>query len=261
MVETVQLVNNASKEIAASVNFPWIRIAVVATSNANTPQRDIEPLLLPWQKPSPSAFPNGSWAFFSATCWFTARDLTAVLGPSVPLGLVDSAVGGTPIERWTPGLEGGATLYNAMIAPLTGMAVKVILWYQGENNSFKPTAWINYAKQFPSMIKLWRAAWAANSGISELASVPFGFVQIGPRDCLPCEDHQGATGTFYGGVRWSQTGFYYSVPNTDMPGTFMAVTADLAEGCVCLCAAPILAFSTYSCGDGSVCPSVGGQSG
>ena len=30
-------------------------------------------------------------------------------------------------------------LYNAMIAPLTGVVVRCILWCQGENNSFKPT--------------------------------------------------------------------------------------------------------------------------
>jgi hypothetical protein len=54
------------------------------------------------------------------------------------------------------------SLYNAMIAPLTGLAVKAILWYQGENNSFKTPAtpaaeqpWIKYAAQFPLMIKLW----------------------------------------------------------------------------------------------------------
>lgn len=46
-----------------------------------------------------------------------------------------------------------------------------------------------------------------------------------------CVDvRQGPNGTFYGGVRWSQTAFEYAVPNAKMPGTFMAVTADLAEG-------------------------------
>lgn len=229
MVETVQLVNNATREIAAAANFPWIRLAVVAQGHASDPARDTS-LVLPWQKPSPAAFPNGSWTFFSATCWFTARDLTHALGNGVPLGLIDSAVGGTPIEMWTPGLPGGASLYNAMVAPLTGLAIKAILWYQGENNSFKPSKWITYATQFPAMIQLWRTAWANTTGIQSLGSVPFGFVQIGPRDCLPCADHQGPAGTFYGGVRWSQTGFLYSVPNTLMPSTFMAVTADLAEG-------------------------------
>ena len=80
------------------------------------------------------------------------------------------------------------------------------------------------------MVRLWRSDWASRTGIESLSLVPFGFVQIGPRDCIPCEDHQGATGTFYGGIRWSQTAFLYNVPNTAMPNTFMAVSADLAEG-------------------------------
>ena len=45
----------------------------------------------------------------------------------MPLGLVGSYVGGTPIEAWTP--PRGA-LFNSMIAPLTRMAVKFVLWYQ-----------------------------------------------------------------------------------------------------------------------------------
>ena len=120
MVETVQLVNNASAEIAAAASFHWIRLAVVATDHSSVPLNDTAgPLLLPWQAPSPAAFPANSWNTFSATCWFTARDLARKLGPSVPLGLIDSAVGGTPIERWMP--KGAGDLYNAMVAPLTGL--------------------------------------------------------------------------------------------------------------------------------------------
>jgi hypothetical protein len=48
-----------------------------------------------------------------------------------------------------------------------------------------------YASQFPRMIKLWRQAWSSNTGVVSLAAVPFGFAQIGPRDCLPYADHQG----------------------------------------------------------------------
>jgi hypothetical protein len=57
----------------------------------------------------------------------------------VPLGLIGAYVGGTPIESWTPGLDpkskdpqghASSVLFNAMVAPLTGMAIRCILWYQ-----------------------------------------------------------------------------------------------------------------------------------
>ena len=115
------------------------------------------------------------------------------------------------------------------------MAIRTILWYQGENNSFRGGSnprWEAYATDFLEMIRRWREAWASNTEQSALADTPFGFVQIGPRDCTPDADHQGDTpsSTFYGGVRWSQTAFQYHVPNKRMPNTFMAVAADVAEG-------------------------------
>jgi sialate O-acetylesterase len=242
----VSLVNNNSLELADATAFPWIHVAVVNSASSNTPLRDTPaPLLLPWQHASPTALGSNnshSWSYFSATCWLTARNVAEMLGPSVPLGLVGSYVGGTPVESWTPGLNPAdkdpqghkfAVLYNAMIAPLTGMTIRAILFYQGENNSFRsgePERWIKYATDFPLMIKRWREAWATNTGQSALSDTPFGFVQIGPRDCIPDADHQGSTSTFYGGVRWSQTAFQYNVPNEKMRNTFMAVAADLAEG-------------------------------
>ena len=244
----LSLVNNNSLELAAAAAFPWIRVAVVSSGSSDTPLRDtLAPLTLPWQRASPSALGannSHSWSYFSATCWLTARNVAEKLGPSVPLGLVGSYVGGTPVESWTPGLDPAhkdpqghkfAVLFNAMVAPLTGMTIRCILWYQGENNSFRggePERWIKYATDFPLMIKRWREAWVSNTGLSALADTPFGFVQIGPRDCTPDADHQGTTprSTFYGGVRWSQTAFQYAVPNARMPNVFMAVAADLAQG-------------------------------
>jgi len=104
MIETVSLVvNNASAEIAAAADFPWIRVAGVGKGATESPQRDLEAgLLMQWQRASPTAIGNGSTVgtnqFFSATCWFTARNLALTLRPAVPIGLVESSVGGTPIE-------------------------------------------------------------------------------------------------------------------------------------------------------------------
>ena len=247
MQEPLSVVNNASAEFAAAAALgASIRLAVVGSASSAAPLRDVGgALALPWQRASAAALGANnahSWSFFSATCWLTATAVSRALGPAVPLGLVGSYVGGTPIESWTPGLNPNAkdaqghksaVLFNAMVAPLTGLAVRCFLWYQGENNSFKPSRWVKYATDFPRMIALWRQAWVNGTGQAAHASTPFGFVQIGPRDCAPDADHQGnvsSSSTFYGGVRWAQTAFRYAVPNAAMPGTFMAVAADLAEG-------------------------------
>ena len=44
-------------------------------------------------------------------------------------------------------------LYNAMIAPLTDLAIKGVIWYQGENNTRNPA---QYRQLFPAMIQDWR---------------------------------------------------------------------------------------------------------
>ena len=73
----------------------------------------------------------------------------------IPLGLIDSDWGGTPIEAWstTESLAScdapitqscnddyphhcPSQLFNAMILPLYRVALKGFLWYQGEANSF-----------------------------------------------------------------------------------------------------------------------------
>jgi sialate O-acetylesterase len=61
-------------------------------------------------------------------------------------------------------------LFNAMIAPLVGVNIKGVLWYQGESNINR---YGNYAQLMQSMISEWRALW----GIGDWA---FYYVQIAP---------------------------------------------------------------------------------
>lgn len=61
-----------------------------------------------------------------------------------------------------------ANLYNGMIHPLVGYAVRGMLWYQGEANAITPAI---YAEQFPAMIQNWRQAW-------DDPALPFYFVQL-----------------------------------------------------------------------------------
>jgi len=61
-----------------------------------------------------------------------------------------------------------ATLWNAMIAPITPFAIRGVLWYQGETNALR--AW-DYQRLMTAMIQDWRRAW--NRG-----DLPFLFVQL-----------------------------------------------------------------------------------
>ncbi|CAM4320241.1 sialate O-acetylesterase [Pedobacter westerhofensis] len=47
-------------------------------------------------------------------------------------------------------------LYNTMVVPVTNFAVKGVLWYQGEANTFNPAA---YRYLLPALIADWRKQW------------------------------------------------------------------------------------------------------
>lgn len=57
--------------------------------------------------------------------------------------------------------------YNAMIAPLSPLALKGVLWYQGEANASRG---LEYRELFPRMIQGWRKQWGVD--------FPFLFVQL-----------------------------------------------------------------------------------
>jgi sialate O-acetylesterase len=61
-------------------------------------------------------------------------------------------------------------LWNGMIAPLTPLPIRGVIWYQGESNSKLERAHL-YNRIFSTMITDWRREW----GIGDL---PFLFVQI-----------------------------------------------------------------------------------
>ncbi len=70
-----------------------------------------------------------------------------------------------PGGPWTPG-----GLYNAMVAPISPMAIRGVIWYQGEANGEQARAPL-YGRLFQAMIADWRRAW----GIGDF---PFLFVQL-----------------------------------------------------------------------------------
>jgi sialate O-acetylesterase len=98
----------------------------------------------------------------------------------VPVGLLNSCVGGSSIESWMrsapPALPedsqartrsyGG--LYQKRIVPLIGYGMRGTLWYQGEANASEGHG---YFLKMESLITDWRASW-------KLGDFPFYFVQL-----------------------------------------------------------------------------------
>lgn len=149
---------------------------------------------------SPLAAPKGHWRVcsptgignFSGAAYFFGRELNREL--KTPVGLIQSAVGGTPIAAWTrreivatqPGgaalakaadadiaaaatrpatqplvvvMHRAGVLYNGMIAPLLPYAIRGVIWYQGEADArfdFGP----RYGHNLQSLILDWRNLWA-----------------------------------------------------------------------------------------------------
>lgn len=178
--------NNADQEIAGSANTN-IRLFTVPMTSKESPLASNGG---PWEVCGPQSVRN-----FSAVGYFYGRELVAKT--SVPVGLINTSWGGTPVESWTSrsalmrvpeskawledhltkvkaGTQGNnagwfpGALYNAMIAPLTPFGIRGAIWYQGESNADKPEL---YSRTFPNMIRDWRSRW--NQG-----DFPFYFVQL-----------------------------------------------------------------------------------
>ncbi len=181
----------------AGANFPNIRLYTVRRNASLSPQT------LPartWKPTTPETISaEGTWTGFSAAAYYFGREIHQKLG--VPVGLIESAWGGTYAEPWTsraalagapefqalvngplPKSVGATTpgaLYNGMIAPLLPYAMRGVIWYQGESNALLYERAIQYRQLMPLLIADWRKNWGGQD-------FPFLFVQIAPyRDMVP----------------------------------------------------------------------------
>ncbi|MCB0687973.1 MAG: chitobiase/beta-hexosaminidase C-terminal domain-containing protein, partial [Saprospiraceae bacterium] len=193
----------------AEANLPQIRFFQIPRTTSMYPQDDCPGN---WQVCAPETMRS-----FSAIGYFFGKNLQENL--NVPIGLIESAWGGTAAEVWTPeeiikkdpefskwdAVLGTSdywprqpgVLFNAMIHPITNFKIAGTIWYQGESNT--PNALL-YRRLFPAMINSWREAWNF--------PMPFYFVQIAPFNYgTPM---QGAV------LRESQLETMKTVPNTGM---------------------------------------------
>ena len=130
---------NASAELENAGNYPEIRLFTVKPTESTQPQEEPIDILQPWQIASPGYIaPCSSQSaskfscltesvkgpgYFSAVCWLFARKLYDRY--KIPLGMVSTAYGGTPIQAWsspdalrkcpTPKLEKSTQLVSCVL--------------------------------------------------------------------------------------------------------------------------------------------------
>ncbi|MGI9428757.1 MAG: sialate O-acetylesterase [Bythopirellula sp.] len=182
---TIANSDDAAAEIAAS-DWPQIRHVNVPRQPAATPQDSFESY--GWFPCEPVHIKN-----FSAVAYFFGRELHKNL--NVPIGLIGTNYGGTPMEAWTslealasrPAFAAAAKhaaalhdgkgqmaknrpsgLFNAMVHPLVPYGIRGVIWYQGEANAGRHE---HYRELSELMITDWRQRWGQGD-------FPFLLVQL-----------------------------------------------------------------------------------
>ncbi len=177
---------NPDEEIKGSTNGK-IRLFKIQRHAIDHPLSDFEKKVS-WELCDPKSSTG-----FSAVAYYFGKKLQKEL--KCPVGLIQSAWGGTPAESWAdrkdmeavgalkPLLEHWdgrtkdiqsphrpANLYNGMIAPLAPYRFRGAIWYQGESNVGRGS---QYATLFPTMIQSWRKKFQNDD-------FPFYFVNLAP---------------------------------------------------------------------------------
>jgi len=173
-------INDSELEIEKANNLN-IRFFNVSKASSQTPQNNLNGN---WEVCSSETMKNSS-----ALSYFFAERIQEEI-VDVPIGLINSAWGGTPAEIWMPedvikrdsilsqaankltpvawGPTEPARAFNAMIHPLIGFDIAGVLWYQGESNVGSNV----YDKTLATLIQSWRNLWKKE--------LPFYYVQISP---------------------------------------------------------------------------------
>ena len=187
-------------------------------------------------------FPGNGWftnqdttvRYVSAIGYFFAKEIYQATG--VPIGIISSSWGGTRVEQWTPpgaysisptfrhlmttdtfkidDIKPGQ-MYRGMIEPLIPMAIKGVLWYQGESNCMIEDQ-DTYREKMIVMEEQWRKDF-------RFAALPFYTVQIAPYLYSARKDPKKHIEELLPLFWEAQT------TCTTLPSTYMVVTTDLVD--------------------------------
>jgi len=177
-----QPVDGAVEDILHSTD-PQLRLFTAKRNSSVVP---VDTVSGAWKQAAPAAVRE-----FSATAYYFGRELRQVLG--VPVGLIVTAWGGSSCEAWLrsdwlkaypdakiPKSAGDVksknrtptVLFNGMLHPFIGTAIRGAIWYQGEDNVPR---YKTYASMLATMIEGWRQVWG-------IGTFPFYYCQIAPYD-------------------------------------------------------------------------------
>lgn len=178
-----QPIEGSNMDVLKSENAN-IRLFTVRRTSTIDAQNDVRGR---WEEAMPISVRD-----FSATAYHFGRLLQETL--NVPVGLIASSWGGSSVEAWMTEdmlkafpevkipraasdikekMRTPTTLYNGMIHPLVGLAMRGVIWYQGESNYDRAHS---YAQMFETMVRGWRHNW------SQKDTIPFYYCQIAPYD-------------------------------------------------------------------------------
>ena len=213
-----------SEEEFKKVNNPNLRVFLVKRS-----LYDKDGINRGWEEADYNALKD-----FSAAGYFFGEKLQREL--NVPIGVISSAVSGSPIERWAPeevfaSMKGfdpalpkdpevvddmiDGKFYYSMIQPLAPFALRGFLWYQGETNCFKNETF-EYTDKMQAMIRTWRSIWQDEE-------LSFYYVQIAPFYYSKSEGKDHLTEETLPKFREAQAAAL------QIPNTGMVVTTDLVD--------------------------------
>ncbi|HEY5316072.1 MAG TPA: sialate O-acetylesterase [Pirellulales bacterium] len=188
--------DGASEAIAAATH-PQIRLFHVPKVQQKAPAKDVQ---ASWKVCDPATVPA-----FSGVLYYFGQRLHDEL--KVPVGLINDAWGGSPIEPWTIAGTHSGGMYNGMIAPVKPFALRGVIWYQGETNAMQKNG-LAYYDKMRALIEGWRRVWGQD--------LSFYFVQLAPWD-----------GRYEPGqlpALWEA-----QAASLKIPGTGMVVTTDLVD--------------------------------
>ena len=149
-------------EFVKAANHPGIRLFHIPKKQFDTPQADVNAT---WKQCTSANIPG-----FSAVLYHFGKAIHA--DQKVPIGLINSSWGGSPIEPWTVTENGSGKMYNGMIAPIIDFPVTGTIWYQGETNVIHKNG-LSYTRKMKDLIEGWRR-------VFNNEKMPFYFVQIAP---------------------------------------------------------------------------------